>query len=736
MSDIVEGTKKLTKWKNEPSFADLNNDKVQASEAQETHRTNLEEYELIRDGGKIPDVSPGKSKHRPKVVRKQQEWKYAAVEDPFMNSTKMFQISPRTSEDGESAVQNGILLNYQWSTLIDKQKLVEQVSRLLVDNGTVICKTLWDAEYGSKIVEKEQAVYADPEESMQMMEQAVAAGEMTAEDAQAMMEMGQPMQKGTEKIYVEEETLVKNQPDYVVRNSANVYIDPTCEGILRNAKFVIDEFNISFAELKKDEYVKEAIVEGDEDFDPASKRKQYRESGFYRNLSEIDPNSESGYDEQSSEENNSFEFTDKARKEMKAYEYWGFWDIEGDDVLVPIVATWIGKTIVRMEENPFAHKRIPFSMATYMPVKTNIHGEPDAPLLAGNQDVIAKQTRAAIDITATQAVGQEFIDSNLFLNTVERNNYEQGKTVYTRPGMSPKTSIHKQTVTSVPNTVFDMISMHKQDADEMSGTRAFNSSTNSGIESATKERGAMDATSKRESGILRRVAAMFRDMASMTIANNQALMPEEQVVRITNNFVKIRRDDLGGNIDLKLEVSTPEKDNAQAGDLSMLLQTGQQALPYSITQAVWAKIARLKQHEDLAEQIEETEEPGPSEAQLQMEQFELDSARLENEMVKMKMAKLAKDIEEANGRIGERGSREEENKIDMLNKTAQAKERDARTELYKEQADEIASRFVNDSKRDLRQEQIDDMTYSEEMKSYRENEKNKTALANKTVGEN
>jgi len=632
-----------------------------------------------------------------------------------MRTQKLFQAKPRTEEDVESAKQNEILLNYQWETEVDKQKLVETASRMIVDNGTVICKTLWESEYGTKIVEKEQPVWANPEESMQMMQQAVEAGQMSQEQAQAMVETGQLMQKGTEKVYVEEETLIKNGPLYEVRNSANVYIDPTCEGIIANAQFVVDEFQISWADLKKNEYDKESGT------------------GYYKNLDQINVDSESDYDEYATNERQSFKFNDKPRKEMTAYEYWGYWDIYGDDTLVPIVATWIGRVMVRMEENPFPHKRIPYSMATYMPVKMEIHGEPNAEITKENQDVIAKQTRAAIDITATQAVNQEFIAQNLFPNSVERNNYENGKKVYTTPGVDPRQAIFKQTVTPVPSAVFDMIAFQGNEVEALSGTRAFNNSEGK-LGSATAERGAMDATSKRKSGVLRRMAAMFKDMARMTVANNQALMPEEQIIRITNDFVKIRRDDLEGKVDIQLEISTPEKNQLQADKLIMLLQTNAMEMPNEIMVKMYAKLMLLWDQPDLADQLENYQ-PQPDPAEEQMKQLQLETAQMENEKIKMEIAKLAKDIEEASSRISERASKEAENHVDVQNKQAQAQERIAKTELINAQTDLLDAEFIDKDARDSRQEQLDDQIYAEEMKTYRDDQKNKTALANPVIGE-
>ena len=63
---------------------------------------------------------------------------------------------------------------------------------------------------------------------------------------------GGKVSKGKEKVYVEKETLIKNQPEYEVCNPANVIIDPTCDGDLSKATFVAHEYNTSLAELKKE----------------------------------------------------------------------------------------------------------------------------------------------------------------------------------------------------------------------------------------------------------------------------------------------------------------------------------------------------------------------------------------------------------------------------------------------------------------------------------------------------
>ena len=667
-------------WKNEPKYQDLANDKEAASGFFEDYKAKLLEYEELRDGGKkITATRPGKSTARPKVIRKNNEWKYPALEDPFLNTENMYEVKPTTWEDVKAAEQNELVLNYQWTSKIPKVHLVNESVRFLVDEGRVVVKTGWEVEESIVIEKQEQPVYANPEESLMIMQQAVAEGSMSQEEFQQRIEAGQPMQIGVEEVDVEVVKLTKNQPKYEVRDNSRIIIDPTCEGIIQNANFIIDEYDTNMAELKKEEYIVDEETQ--------------EVRGVYHNLDLI--KNESGtdkYDEHKTKAYNDFKFTDKARQKLTAYEYWGYWDIEGNDVLEPIVATWVGTTLIRLEKNPFPHKRLPFSMATYMPIKKDVTGEPEAELLKDNQEAIGKLTRAAHDITSEQAVGQEFIDETFFTSESQKQQYAKGNTVYYRSGMDPKRAIYRRSIDPVPPGIMNMVQWQQSDVESLSGTKAFSGgiSGNALGDSVGGVRSALDATSKRELSILRRLSEMFKDMARLTIAMNQAYLSEEEVIRVTNEeFVTVRRDDLAGEFDLKLDVSTPEKDEDTANKLNMLLQTNAASMDPAEARILRAKIAKLWKQPGLAKQIE-SYQPQPNPQEEEMNRMAIEEARL-------RIQKLNKEIEEMDSRIIERVSRADENtRADIEVKQAKARESDARAELYKEQADQLAIDSVNE----------------------------------------
>jgi len=714
--------KKLTDWKNEPVFDDLNNDFIEAQSAQEKIRTKLLEWAEVADGGKKVNAGKYKSKTRPKLVRKQREWKYPPLEEPFLSNSEMFDVKPRTFEDTKAAIGNGIILNYQFDVVIDKVKLVGDAVRSIVDDGTVIVKTGWEVEERAEVVQEERPIKATPEESFNIITEAMQTGKMTQEEGQAMLDTGELIVTGTELVDVKRMKLIKNQPVYEVCNVANVYIDPTCEGVLKNANFVIHEFDSNLATLKKQEFVVDAETG--------------EESGVYKNISKVissvNADSFGSYSSDFySDEYNSFDFTDKARKKIRVYEYWGYWDIRGDDTLVPIIATWANDILIRLEENPFPHRRLPFSMATYMPVKKEIHGQPDAEILKDNQDIIGNMTRAAIDITATQAIGQTFIDQNFLPNIAAKNSYKNNETVYYRSGFNPKEAIYKQTVDPVPDTVFTMLQEQNAEAESLSATRAFgNSSGGTALgSSATGIRSALDATSKRELSILRRMSEMFKDMAIMTIAMNQVYLSPKEIVRITNeDFREIKRDDLKGTFDLRVDVSTPERDAETAEGLAFVLQTNAATMDPMLANKTLAKIMRLKNQPDLAKVFEEFKPPEPSKAEKELQELQLENARLENQ-------RLHKEIENLESLAIERVSRTRENEKDAIVRDASAQEKLAKadklraeSEKLKAEADILDQQFLleEDGHTQKRKEEADEfkaLTEIEKLK-YKENNKN------------
>ena len=131
---------------------------------------------------------------------------------------------------------------------------------------------------------------------------------------------------------------------------------------------------------------------------------------------------------------------------------------------------------------------------------------------------------------------------------------------------------------------------------------------------------------------------------------NAMLLTEDDVIRLTNDiYIPVDPDNLNGDFDLKIDISTAEEDAAKVQDLAFLLQTGQGSFPFDFTKKILAEIARLKKLPDLAKFIESyTPEPDPVEqqkAQLELRKMELENMKIEAEIAEIANKARVNDAE-------------------------------------------------------------------------------------------
>ena len=172
----------------------------------------------------------------------------------------------------------------------------------------------------------------------------------------------------------------------------------------------------------------------------------------------------------------------------------------------------------------------------------------------------------------------------------------------------------------------------------MTGVTAFSGGISGAAlgDTATGVRGALDAASKRELGILRRMANGMVEIGRKIISMNSVFLDEEEVVRVTNEeFVTVRRDDLSGQFDLKLTISTAEEDNAKVSDLSYMLQTMGPNMAPEMANMILSAIAELKKMPALARQIREyVPQPDPIAQQKAQLELALIQAQIATEQAK------------------------------------------------------------------------------------------------------
>ena len=617
---------KLTDWANEPSPQLLRQDLEMAKLSHDSQVSKIQGWNdlmYIRGKAKPPKVA-GRSSVQPKLIRRQAEWRYSAMTEPFLGTQKMFQVSPTTWEDKAAAIQNELLLNWQFRTKMNKVKLVDDFVRSAVDDGTCICQIGWCRE--TRKVKEEVPVYSfyDASTDPTATEMLAAAAQMKIDNPnfyeqstpdeikQAVdyyNETGQitiAVVTGSQEVEVDK--VIRNHPTVDIIHPSNFYVDPSCNGDFSKALFAVVSFETNHADLAK-------------------------YPNRYKNLDKVnwEGNTTITDSDHASSTPDDFQFTDKNRKKVVAYEYWGSHDINGDGSLVPIVATWIGDVMIRMEENPFPDQQLPFVLVPYLPVKRELYGEPDAELLEDNQKILGALTRGMIDSMGRSANAQQGIAKGM-LDPLNRRRYDRGEDYEFNPGVaSPRDGVIEHKYPELPQSALLMLNLQNQEAESLTGVKAFAGGVSGDAygDVVAGIRSALDASSKREMAILRRFAKGFTEIGSKIISMNSVFLTEDEVVRVTNEeYVTIKRDDLIGNFDLEVDISTAEVDNQKSQDLGFMLQTLGPNMDPKVSMMILSEIARLKRMPDLAHTLANWQ-PQPDPHQEALQQLELQKLQAE-----------------------------------------------------------------------------------------------------------
>ena len=615
--------------------------------------SKMEEWKNETTGAAYGNEQAGKSRIVSKDVKKQLEWMLPSLADPFLSTPDIIKCNPITFEDTKAARQNELLLNTQFCRKFSRYNFMMKALKVLASEGTLVVQTGW--EYEDKEVET--------------IAETVVVGDF-----------------GEEYITMEKTTelrVVKNQPTAVVCRNEDVYIDPTCMDDIDKCQFVIHRYETDLSTLKQD--------------------------GRYKNLDRVAKNEgenrDNGYYPQ---DHTYFSFDDVARKKMVVYEYWGNYDVDEDGIAEPIVCSWIGNTIIRLQSNPYPDKKPPFVIVPFNAVPFQMHGEALAAAIGDNQKVKTAITRGIMDNMARSNNGQIGMRRGA-VDMANRKKFLEGKNFEFNG--TPQ-DFWQGGYNQIPGSVFDMMAMQNNEIESQTGTKSFSGGINGNAlgATATGARGALDATATRRISLVRNIAEnLIKPLMRKWMAYNYEFLEDEEVIRITNEeFVPIRRDDLEGRVDIDIGISTAEDNAAKSQELSFLLQTLGNTMPFQMTQMVIAEIARLSRMPDLEKQIREfSQEPDP--AQEQMKQLEITRTQLE--------------LQKLQSEITRNEARSQEDQIDAEVKKAKMQVEIAKARKLGSESDRLDLDFL------LKNDGVEDTNKRESEESKRLHELDKVALA-------
>lgn len=558
----------------------------------------VETWKKEYNGEPYGNEQKGKSKLVSRDIKRQDEWQHASIKDPFVSDPDIIKCHPVTYEDRKAAEQNELILNHQFTRQFNRYKFMTNVIKLYYSEGTVITKCSW--EYEDEEVTEEIPIYAvDP-----------ITGQPTIIDTKTVKKLN----------------VLVNRPDAEICRLEDIYLDPTSEGDIDKAQFIIHRYESDLSSLRK--------------------------AGKYKNLDKVAralPGSDARED-YNEEDETEFTFKDQPRKKLLVHEYWGNYDIENTGIALPIVCTWVGDVIIQLESNPYPDQALPFLVLANNSIPFKMYGEANAELIGDNQKVTTAIKRGILDNMANSNNAQKGMRVNA-LSGLNRKRFLNGKN-FEYNGTSA--DFYEGSYNAIPQSVFAVLQMVQAETESMLGVKSFSEGiAGKSLGSTAKAAGGvLDAVSVRRLDIVRNIAEnLLKPLMRKWMSYNGRYLQEQEIVRITNEeFVPIKRDDLAGAVDIRIEVSTSEDNSAKAQELSFLLQTLGQGMDQGMKTLLMSQIAKLHKMPDLAKQMEEFK-PQPDPFAEEMKRLEILKTKAE---------------------ILERQSRAEENKVDMRLKTANA----------------------------------------------------------------
>jgi len=614
--------------------------KINKSQILNTLKADLKSADLLRiqnvekivqwkeesEGEPYGNEVKGKSRIVSKDIRKQREWLAPKLADPFLDTSDIIKCNPITYEDSLAAKQNELVLNAQFCRKFNRHNFIMKSLGVLITEGTLVVQTGWDYE-DKTVTETVEVISVD--------------------------EFGREFIDSQEQEIVK---VIKNQPTAVVCRNEDIYIDPTCMDDMEKCQFVIHRYETDLSTLRLD--------------------KRYKNLEKVAKSDEGDSHSDPDY---LPEDTTYFKFGDSARKKRIVYEYWGNYDIDGDGIAEPIVCAWIGDTIIRLQDNPYPDKKPPFLVVPFNAVPFQMYGEGIASSIGDNQKVKTAILRGIIDNMAQSNNAQVGMRKDA-LDMANRKKFLAGKN-FEYNGM--KEDFWQGSYNQIPSSAFDMLGIMNNEIEAQTGIKSFSGGINSSSlgSTATGARGAMDATATRQLSLVRNIAEnLIKPLMRKWMSYNSEFLEDEEIVRITNSeFVPIRKDDLEGNIDIDISISTAEDNAAKAQELSFMMQTGQQTMDPEETRMIRAEIARLNRMPELEQEILNFK-PEPDPMVQKLKELEVERATLELEKIKA-------DIADKYARAGE-------NEVDRTLKLNKAAVEEAKARKLNSDADMVDMSFL------------------------------------------
>ena len=369
------------------------------------------------------------------------------------------------------------------------------------------------------------------------------------------------------------------------------------------------------------------------------------------------------------------DYTDEPRRPVLITEYWGYYDIDDDGIVEPILCVVANDSVViRLELNPLPDGKLPFLSVRQNAYTDNlIYGQGDPELLSVYQNQLTQMWRGAIDNMININSAQTGFPIN-YLSDTEYEHYKRGEDyIFNAQAGQPRPTVYKE----LPSSFYNLLQQITLRSDSIIGdmpNRDPSQTGGMGLSSSV-----LTSLQHRRLDLVRAITwNILIPMFKKWIIYGFTFLSTDELIRIVGkeNYVTPPIDlwYLNG-IDIAMEISTPELDQQKLQSISFVAQTMGQNSPPEITQMYQSKIFELTSMPKEAEFIKNYQpQPDPNEQkaqEMQLKQMELQVKALEIE-IKYKEELLKAELEKTKSVVKENTADYERKMADSKIKTATA----------------------------------------------------------------
>lgn len=496
----------------------------------------------------------GRSQYISKDTKKTIHWYIPNAMKPFQSTDDMVEAMPQTADDVERAKSQGILLNYQFNNDFDRFNFLHQSLFIMASEGTVIARTGWEQE--EEEVEK-QFLGLSEQEFQALVE---SGAEITQIKQDYVAQLNANAYSGTAKV---KQTVISRPTAEVLRNE-DFFIDPSASTI-EKADFVIQRIETTMSELRKQD-------------------KKYNPNGIYNNVDDLmeegeDCESALGSDRETKLKDygrdDEKESSDKSRRKVIIYEYYGNIDNDDSGIAKPMVCTFSGNTIIRKGENPFPDKKPPFVSTPFSQQPFSFWGDALTDFIGDVQNVKTAIMRTFIDLMANSTNGMKHVKKG----TIDAFNIKKLREakIGTVVEWKDLTGYQPENTSEIPPSLMQMYELFTNEGENESGITRYNQGLNAS--SLNKTATGITAIMNQSQMRIWETSSQFAEnylkpLMRKWLAYNQKWLSKDLAIRVAGDeYIEIKADDIGGKLDLQINVAISGSSEQKSQHIMQLFQT-------------------------------------------------------------------------------------------------------------------------------------------------------------------